>query len=153
MMDTFALFTSQAAGAVDKKLFGRVSKIWNSSGTRSWSDFLWEGFIIPHPCPRRPQRSNSAEFSDWPCHLVITFSHCLCSGRLSIVVSIDSFILWCLVGFDKGKAWGKRMERRCIKKPACPLLSWGSLDGLYPPSQVGFSWQLSLYDPSLHPYL
>lgn len=93
MMDTSALSISQAAGAVDEKRVGRVSKIWNRSGTRSWLDFIRAGLITLHECPRRPQRSNSTESSDWPCHLATTFSHSLCSGAL---VNIYSLILWCV---------------------------------------------------------
>lgn len=40
---------SQAVGAVGEKLFGKVSKIWNHCGARSWEDFHLAGFMTLYP--------------------------------------------------------------------------------------------------------
>lgn len=47
--------TSQAVGAVSKKLFGKVSKIWNQCGARSWEDFHLAGFMMLYPFSVSPQ--------------------------------------------------------------------------------------------------
>lgn len=58
--------TSQAVGTVGEKLFGKVSKIWDQCGARSWEDFHLAGFMTLYPFSISPQLNVLIGLAMWP---------------------------------------------------------------------------------------